>query len=84
MVSQKLPTNEATGHIPTQEYKQTKKINGYETHISSLVHCGLHALEVTTLNVVANNLLRRCFNPSCTKVFRTHNFYEGGGGGGGG
>ena len=23
------------------------------------------------------------FNPSCTKVFGTHTFYEGGGGGGG-
>ena len=28
-----------------------------------MVHCGLHALEVTNLNVVANKLLRTCFNP---------------------
>ena len=27
----------------------------------SMVHCGLHALEVTNLNLVANNLLRICF-----------------------
>ena len=26
-----------------------------------MVHCGLHVLEVTNLNLVANNLLRICF-----------------------
>ena len=32
-------------------------------HISPIVHihCGLHALEVTNLNVVASNVLRTCF-----------------------
>ena len=25
---------------------------GHETHISPILHCGLHALEVTNLNVV--------------------------------
>ena len=34
---------------------------GYETHISPIVHCGIHALEVANLNVVASNLLRTCF-----------------------
>ena len=33
----------------------------HETHISPIVRCGLHALEVTNLNVVASNLLRTCF-----------------------
>ena len=34
---------------------------GHKTHISWIVHCGLHALEVTNLNVVTSNLLRTCF-----------------------
>ena len=34
---------------------------GHKTHISRIVHCGLHALEVTNLNVVASNLMRTCF-----------------------
>ena len=50
--------NEATGHHPTVECKQTM---GYKTHISWIVHCGLHTLEVTNLNVMASNLLRTCF-----------------------
>ena len=32
-----------------------------QTQTLPMVHCGLHALEVTNLNVVANNLLRTCF-----------------------
>ena len=55
-VSWNLPTNEATGHHPTVECKQTMgSQNAY------IVHCGLHALKVTNLNVVASNLLRTCF-----------------------
>ena len=34
---------------------------GHETHISPIVHCVLHALEVTNLNVVASNLQRTSF-----------------------
>ena len=34
---------------------------GHETHISPKVHCGLHALGVTNLNVVTSSLLRTCF-----------------------
>ena len=34
---------------------------GHEAHISPIVHCGLHAPDVTNLNVVADNLLRTCF-----------------------
>ena len=32
-----------------------------QTQTLPMVHCALHALEVTNLNVVANNLLRTCF-----------------------
>ena len=32
-----------------------------QTQTLPMVHCGLHAQEVTNLNVVANNLLRTCF-----------------------
>ena len=34
---------------------------GHKMHMSRIVHCGLHALEVTNLIVVASNLLRTCF-----------------------
>ena len=34
-----------------------KKSMGHET---TVIHCGLHALEVTNLNVLASNLLRTC------------------------
>ena len=34
-------------------------------HISPAVHCGLHVLEVTNLNVAASNLLRTCFKSQC-------------------
>ena len=57
-VSQNLPENEDTGHPPTVECKQTKKSMGSR---KLTVHCCLHALEVTNLNVVASNLLRTCF-----------------------
>ena len=61
-VSQNLPANEATGHPPTVECKQMKKIDGVKkTHLSLIVHCDLHALEVANLIVVASNLLRTCF-----------------------
>ena len=52
-VSQNLFANKATGHPLTVECKQRKK--------SRIAHCGLHALEITNLNVVASNLLRTCF-----------------------
>ena len=39
-----------------------RKVNGVQqTQTLPMVRCGLHALEVTNLNVVANNLLRTCF-----------------------
>ena len=60
-VSQNLPVNEATGHPPTVESKQTKTSVGHETQISPIVHCSLRALEVTNFNVVASKLLRTCF-----------------------
>ena len=33
----------------------------HKMHVSRIVHCDLHALEVTNLNVVASNMLRACF-----------------------
>ena len=55
-VSQNLPANEATGHPPppNAECKQTKKSMGSRN--APIVHCGLHALEVINLNVMASNL----------------------------
>ena len=50
--------------IPNCRMQTNEKIKwSDETHISPIVHCtcGLHALEVTNLNVVASNLLRACF-----------------------
>ena len=67
-VSQNLPANEATGHPPTVDCKQTKNQLGLETYISPIVHCGLHALEVTNLNVVASNLLRTCFKSQSRQI----------------
>ena len=54
-VSWNLPTNKAT------PLWNVNKRWCHKTHISRIVHCGLHALEVTNLNVVASNLLRTCF-----------------------
>ena len=54
--------NDVTGHPPTVECKQRNQW-GHEAHISPIAPCGLHALEVTNINVVASNLLRTCFNP---------------------
>ena len=58
-VSRNLPTNEAK--VIHVECKQTKNQWGHETQISPIVRCGLHALEVANLNVVASNRLRICF-----------------------
>ena len=39
-----------------------RKVNDIQqTQTLPMVRCGLQALEVTNLNVVANNLLRTCF-----------------------
>ena len=42
-VSQNLPVNEATGHPPPVECKQTKKSIGSRNELSPIVHCALHA-----------------------------------------
>ena len=65
-ISQTLLANEVTldRSSPIVECKQTKnsKVNGFQqTQTLLMVHCGLHALGVTNLNVVANDLLRTCF-----------------------
>ena len=61
-ISQNLPVNEAIGHPPTVEsVNKTITSYGHETAIPPIVHCGLHALEVTNFNVVASNLLSTCF-----------------------
>ena len=44
-----------------QNVNKQKNQWGHETHVSPIIHCGFHALEVTNLNVVASNLLRACF-----------------------
>ena len=44
-----------------QNVNKRKNQWGHETHISTIVHCGLHALEVTNLNVMASNVLRTSF-----------------------
>ena len=67
-VCQNLPVNEATGHPPAVEVNKRKNQWGHETHISPIVHCGLHALVVTNLNV-ASNLLRTCFHVSISAKF---------------
>ena len=47
------------------ECKRTKnsKVNNFQqTQKLPMVDCGLHALEITNLNVMANNLPRTSFN----------------------
>ena len=57
-VSQNLSANKAAGQL--QNANKRKSRWGHEMHISPIVHCGLHALQLTNLNVVASNLLRTC------------------------
>ena len=39
----------------------SRKVNGVQqTQTLPMVHSGLHALEITNFNVVANNLLKTC------------------------
>ena len=53
-VSQNLPANEAADHPLTVDCKEPKKsVGSRKALISPIVHCGLVALEVTNLNVVA-------------------------------
>ena len=49
--------------IPNLRLNPNKqKVNRVQqTQTLPMVYCGLHALEVTNLNVVANNFLRTCF-----------------------
>ena len=44
---------------PTAECEQTKKSMGSRN--APIVQCGLYALEVINLNVMAGNFLRTCF-----------------------
>ena len=48
-------------HWSSPIVKKRKVFGIQQTQTLPMVHCGLHALEVTNLNLVANNLLRICF-----------------------
>ena len=49
-----------------------KVLTSAKTETLSMVHCGLHALDVTNLNVVANNLLRIVLKVNISAKFNYH------------
>ena len=51
---------------------------GYKDHQMTLK---VQSINISTGGSASLRLGHKNFNPSCTKVFGTHTFYEGGGGG---
>ena len=48
-------------HWSSPTVNKQKVFGVQQTQTLPMVHCGLYALEVTNLNLAANNLLRICF-----------------------